>query len=145
MVAYASCGCSRVAFYYLAARGRLAAFFPNHGMTPARFLALTPALLVLVLLNGLREELWFRGLFLQRYERFLGPGAANVLTALIFTAFHVQVQYTPQLLPFLGFTFILGLILGSLMQRSGSLLGSVLFHAGSDIPIFVVYLSYVST
>jgi uncharacterized protein len=98
-----------------------------------------------VLLNGLREELWFRGLFLKRYERFLGPGASNVLTAIIFTSFHVQVQYTPQLLPFLGFTFILGLVLGSLMQRSGSILGSVLFHAGSDIPIFLVYLLYVST
>jgi membrane protease YdiL (CAAX protease family) len=62
-------------FYYLAARGRTAAFFPNNGITPSRFLALTPALLVLVLLNGLREELWFRGLFLKRYEQFPAFGA----------------------------------------------------------------------
>jgi uncharacterized protein len=132
-------------FYYLAARGRTAVFFPHSGVTPLRFLALTPALLVLVLLNGLREELWFRGLFLQRYGQFLGPWTSNLLTAVIFTSFHVQVQYALYLLPFLGFTLVLGLICGYLMQRSGSLIGPVLFHAGSDIPIFLAYLSYVST
>lgn len=132
-------------FYYLAARGRTAAFFPNNGITPSRVVALTPALLVLVLLNGLREELWFRGLFLKRYGQFLGPWPSNLLTAIIFTSFHVQVQYALHLLPFLGFTFVLGLFLGYLMQRSGSLIGPVLFHAGSDIPIFVAYLSSFST
>jgi membrane protease YdiL (CAAX protease family) len=34
-------------------------------------------------------------------------------------------------------------VLGFLTQKSGSILASVLFHAGSDIPIFLVYLSYV--
>jgi uncharacterized protein len=134
-----------LAFYYLAARGRTAAFFPHSAVTPSRFLALTPALLVLVLLNGLREELWFRGLFLQRYGQFLGPWTSNLLTAVIFTSFHVQVQYALHLVPFLGFTLALGLICGYLMQRSGSLLGPVLFHAGSDIPIFLAYLSYLSS
>ena len=134
-----------LAFYYLAARGRTATFFPHSAVSPSRFLALTPALLVLVLLNGLREELWFRGLFLQRYGQFFGPWTSNVLTAVIFTSFHVQVQYALHLLPFLAFTFVLGLICGYLMQRSGSLIGPVLFHAGSDIPIFLAYLSYVST
>jgi uncharacterized protein len=134
-----------LAFYYLAARGRTAAFFPHSAITPSRFLALTPALLVLVLLNGLREELWFRGLFLQCYGQFLGPWTSNLLTAVIFTSFHVQVQYALHLLPFLGFTLALGLIFGYLMQRSGSLIGPVLFHAGSDIPIFLAYLSYVSS
>jgi len=134
-----------LAIYYLAARNRTEAFFPNNGITPSRFLALTPALLVLVLLNGLREELWFRGLFLKKYERFLGPWPPNLLTAIIFTSFHVQVQYALHLLPFLGFTFFLGLLFGYLMQRSGSLLGPTLVHAGSDIPIFLAYLSYVST
>jgi len=131
--------------YYLAARGRTEAFFPNNGITPTRFLALTPALLVLVLLNGLREELWFRGLFLKRYERFLGQWPSNLLTAIIFTSFHVQVQYALHLLPFLGFTLVLGLFFGYLMQRSASILGPAILHAGSDIPIFLGYLSYVST
>jgi membrane protease YdiL (CAAX protease family) len=133
-----------IAFYVLAARGRTAAFFPNSGVSFSHFLALTPALLVLVLCNGLREELWFRGLFLKKYGRFLGRWSSNVLAAVIFTSFHVQVQYALHILPFLGFTLILGLVFGYLMQKSGSLLGPAILHAGSDIPIFLAYLSYVS-
>jgi membrane protease YdiL (CAAX protease family) len=131
-------------FYRVTMSGRAERFFPNNGVTLARFLALTPALLVLVLCNGLREELWFRGLFLKKYAQFLSPLSSNMLSAIIFAAFHAQVTYTPALLPFLGITFLLGLFLGYLMQKSGSVLASVLFHAGSDIPIFLVYLSYAS-
>jgi membrane protease YdiL (CAAX protease family) len=131
-------------FYRFTMSGRAERFFPNNGVTPARFLELTPALLVLVLCNGLREELWFRGLFLKKYAQFLGPLSSNMLSAFIFAAFHVQVTYTPALLPFLGITFLLGLFLGYLMQKSGSVLASALLHAGSDIPIFLVYLSYAS-
>ena len=133
-----------VLFYYLAARGFSARFFPNNGVTLPRFLALTPALIILVLSNGLREELWFRGLFLKKYGRFLGPLASNLLSAFIFASFHVAVTYSRSLPLFLGIALIQGLILGYLMQKSGSLLASVVFHAGMDIPIFLVYLSYAS-
>jgi membrane protease YdiL (CAAX protease family) len=135
-----------VLIYFLAARGRTESFFPTHGaVTPSRLLTLTPALVVLVLLNGFREELWFRGLFLNKYGRFLGPLTSNVLAAVIFTAFHVQVRYSASITLFLGYTLVLGLILGWLMQRTGSLWASAIFHAGTDIPIFLVYLSFAST
>ncbi len=131
--------------YFLVARGRTAAFFPTHGpVTASRLLSLTPALVILVLLNGLREELWFRGLFLNRYGAFLSPLSSNVLAAVIFTSFHVQVQYAASILPFLVYTLINGLILGWLMQRTRSILAPAIFHAGTDIPIFLVYLTYVS-
>ena len=133
-----------VLFYLLSFSGRAQGLFPNGGVTPTRILALTPALIVLVLCNGLREELWFRGLFLKKYGAFLSPFASNVLSAVIFASFHVQVRYTPALLPFLVITLILGLIFGYLMQKSGSVLTSTLFHAGSDVPIFLVYLASVS-
>lgn len=132
--------------YFLAARGRTEGFFPTHGgITTSRFLALTPALVVLVLLNGFREELWFRGLFLNKYGTFLSPLSSNALAAVIFTAFHVQVQYSASILPFLAYALIIGLILGWLMQRTKSILAPAIFHAGTDIPIFLVYLSYAST
>ena len=131
-------------FFLLAASGRSALFFPNNGVTFSRFLALTPALLVLVLCNGLREELWFRGLFLKKYGRFMGPFASNLLAAIIFASFHVQVQYSRSLPIFLAIALIQGLILGFLMQKSKSILAPAIFHAGTDIPIFLVYLSYVS-
>lgn len=131
--------------WFLALRGRTVSFFPIHGeLTTSRFLSLTPALVVLVLLNGLREELFFRALFLKKYGRFLSPAVANVLAAVIFTSFHVEVKYAASVLIFLVYTLINGLILGWLMQRSGSLLASTLFHAGTDIPIFLVYLSYAA-
>ncbi len=54
------------------------------------------------------------------------------------------VQYTRSLLPFLGITMILGLWLGYLMQRSGNIVAPGIFHAGSDIPIYLAFLSYTS-
>jgi len=132
-------------FYLFTASGRAQRFFPNNGVTLSRFLALTPALIVLVLCNGLREEVWFRGLFLKKYGTFLGPLSSNMLSAIIFASFHVQVTYTPALVPFLGIALVSGLFYGYLMQKSGSVLASAIFHAGMDIPIFLVYLSYAST
>jgi len=131
--------------YFLVARGRTASFFPTHGaVTVSRLLSLTPALVVLVLLNGFREELWFRGLFLNKYGALLSPLSSNVLAAVIFTSFHVQVQYAASILPFLAYTLINGLILGWLMQRTRSILAPAIFHAGTDIPIFLVYLTYAA-
>ncbi len=131
-----------VLYFLFTLSGRAATLFPNNGVTRGQFLAFTPAIIVLVLCNGLREELWFRGLFLNKYGRFLSPFASNALSAIIFASFHVQVHYTPALIPFLIFALVLGLLFGFLMQKSGSLLPSLIFHAGSDIPIFLVYLSY---
>jgi membrane protease YdiL (CAAX protease family) len=48
-------------------------FIPIQGtMTVGRYLALSPALLVMVISNGFEEEFLFRGLFLQRYGVFFG-------------------------------------------------------------------------
>jgi len=48
-----------------------------------------------------------------------------------------SIAYTPFTAGFVLFTFVLGLLWGSLMQRTGGVLGPVLFHAGSDIPVFL--------
>ncbi len=131
--------------YFLALRGRTESFFPTNGpITSSRILSLTPALIVLVLLNGFREELWFRALFLNKYAPFLGPVISNVLAAVIFTSFHVQVSYSASLLVFLAYALLNGLILGWLMQTSKSIVAPMLFHAATDIPIFLVYLTYAS-
>ena len=45
-----------LAFYLFAATGRAQRFFPNNGVTLSRFLALTPALIVLVLCNGYQRR-----------------------------------------------------------------------------------------
>jgi len=91
-------------------------------------------ILVWVLSNGLREELWFRELFLKKYESLLGAKTSNFLQAIIFSLAHVGVQYTPILLIFLVIVLFLGLACGFIMQKTDSLLGSALFHAGANIP-----------
>ena len=129
-------------FYSLTMTGLLQLFFPSN-ISLTRFLSLTPVILALTLSNGLREELWFRGLFLKKYEKFLSPSISNLLQASIFASFHLQAHYTPFLLVFVGITFMLGLWLGHLMRASGNILGPAVFHAGADIPIFLVFLSQI--
>jgi len=102
-----------------------------------RVIAWAPWILVFVLSNGLLEESMYRGLFLKKYEALLGPEAANVLQALVFCTIHLSVSYAPEPYLFVALTFLLGLAWGGLAQRTDSLLGSVLFHAGTDIPVII--------
>jgi uncharacterized protein len=121
-------------------------FFPTHGtMTTSHVLALTPALVTVVLGNGFLEELVFRGLFLRKYNVIFGPYLANAVQAAIFALAHVGVSYTPFALLFIALiVFPLGLLLGYLMRSSNGIVAGTLFHAGADIPIYLAFLSYVS-
>ena len=110
------------------------AFFPLLGQAGGwnRLVSLAPWILTFVLANGFAEELLFRGLFLKRYEPFLGKGLSNLLAALTFTLLHLQVTYVSELAVFLLVLFPLALVWGWLIQKTGSLWGSALFHAGAD-------------
>ena len=96
-----------------------------------------PWIFVFVLSSGLLEESMYRGLFLKKYEALLGPRTANFLQALVFCTIHLSVAYTPEPYAFVALTFFLGLAWGWMAQRTDSLLASVLFHAGTDIPIIL--------
>ena len=102
----------------------------------------SPLILVIVLANGVREELLYRGIFLKKYEPVLGLRSSNLLQAIIFSLSHSvagrgNITYTPFLIVLVLQTFLLGLAWGYIMQRTDSMLGSILFHAGSDIAIFL--------
>jgi membrane protease YdiL (CAAX protease family) len=72
----------------------------------------------------------------------LGKGLSKLLAASVFTLVHVQVTYTTDLVQFLLILFPLSLIWGNLMQKTDSLWGSVLFHAGADcMIIFGIFAS----
>lgn len=126
--------------------------FPVHRLVPTngtvslgRYLALSPALLVMVLSNGLQEESLFRGLFLQKYNRFFGIHTSNLLQALIFAAAHAGVTYTPFVLVFIALIiFPVGLIAGYLMRTTKGMLAPTIFHAGIDIPLYLAFLTYAS-
>ena len=102
-----------------------------------------PWILVFILANGLLEEVLFRGLFLGRLEPLVGKWPANLLTAIAFTAAHMQVGYAPDMVLFLVVLFGLAVAWGYLMQKSESALGPSIFHAGADtlimLQIFAMY------
>lgn len=108
---------------------------------PSKLASLAPWILLFVVANGFMEELLFRGLFLGRYQRLIGAWPAIISTALSFTLAHMQVKYAPELIAFLVVLLGLSIAWGWLMQRTESLWGSALFHAGADLmiilPIFV--------
>jgi sodium transport system permease protein len=77
--------------------------------------------LVVALTPALCEETFFRGLMLSGLRRW-GPWAAIGITALLFGLLHGSIY---RLLP----AFMLGLVLGYAVWRSGSLYCSILIHA----------------
>ena len=122
----------------------LLAYLPlaNRPGISGKLLSLTPWILLFVFSNGFMEELLFRGLFLKRYEPFLGKGLSNLLTAVVFALTHIQVTYAAQMLQFLLIVLVLSLIWGYLIQKTESLWGAALFHAAGDcLIIFAAYAS----
>jgi membrane protease YdiL (CAAX protease family) len=119
---------------------------PTNGpLTLARFLGLTPALLVVSLSNGFEEEVLARGLFLQKYEPFFGVRTSNVLQAIVFSAAHAEVTYTPSLLLFLVVCiFPLGLFAGFLMRTTNGVLTPGIFHGALDMGIYLAFLTYAT-
>jgi membrane protease YdiL (CAAX protease family) len=110
-------------------------FFNGQNLSWRRILPWAPWVLIFCLANALNEELLFRGLFFGRLQPFLGRFAVNLLIAIPFTLMHTGVEYTANLLIFVGMLFPLSLAWGWLLQKTDSLWGSVLFHAAMDIPI----------
>ncbi len=78
-------------------------------------------LFLFALLPGVCEELLFRGAFFGLWRPKSSPGATVLVTALVFGLFHLSVfRFFP--------TFALGLVLGVLRVRSGSVLPAMLAH-----------------
>ena len=116
--------------------------FQGQNLTAAKAGSWTLPILITVFANGFREEMLYRALFLKKYAPLLGSRSSNVLQAIIFSLSHTVagrgvVAYTPYTFALVLFTLALGLVWGFVMQRTNGIWGSVLFHAGSDIPVFL--------
>jgi membrane protease YdiL (CAAX protease family) len=100
-------------------------------------------LLVFVCANAIMEELWFRAIFLKRYESIVGRLAAILVTSAVFGASHVSVTYEfPGGDVVFGIVvFVLGVVGAYSMYKTDSLIGAVLFHAGYDLTIIVPVLN----
>jgi membrane protease YdiL (CAAX protease family) len=125
----------------------LFAFFEAHdmGISNRRLFSLAPWILTFVCANGFFEELMSRGLFLKKFEPFLGAFLSNLLTAFVFGVGHAGVTYTTDVLVFAAITFIFALIWAYLMQKTGALWASALFHAGADTLLIIGIFSGIKT
>ncbi len=125
--------------FLLAAAGSfpMATLFKAQDLSLARVMPWIPWLLAYVLANAAMEEAMFRGLFLRKLEPFFGKFLSNLLVAFVFTGLHGTVTYSADNLIFLAVTFPLALVWGWIMQKTDSVWGSILFHAGMDIPIML--------
>jgi membrane protease YdiL (CAAX protease family) len=115
------------------------------GISNRRLLEFAPWILSFVLANGFFEELMSRGLFLKKFEPFLGAPLSNLLTGFVFAIGHAGVTYSSDVLVFVAVTFVFALIWGYIMQKTGSLWGSALFHAGADTVIIIGMFAGVKT
>ena len=120
--------------------------FPLNGaLTVERFIALSPALLVVALSNGFEEEFLFRGMMLSSFGGFLGPWSANLLQAALFAGAHLGVTYTPSAIVFVVCIVLpLGLVAGYLTRKTHSVLTPAIFHGALDIAIYLTFLTAVS-
>lgn len=111
------------------------------GRRPDQLFCLLPWLLAGVLLNGIREEIWFRGVLLRPFGETLGFGRGNIGQSILFALPHLTVTWTNANLGVMVATFALGIALGLLARASSSLLAPVLVHAAVDIPVWLGILA----
>jgi membrane protease YdiL (CAAX protease family) len=99
--------------------------------------------LVFSIVNGFMEELWLRGIFLNRFAPMIGIHGAVWVTSLIFASMHGFAFYFDPfaLIFFFVNTLSLGLACGYLIMKSDSLWGAVIIHAASDFFLFIAVLA----
>lgn len=119
----------------------VANLFGAQNLTLERIYPWLPWILIFICFNALNEELLFRGLFLGKVQPILGRFSSNLVLAIPFVLHHTGVTYTNDALLFLAYLIPLSLAWGYITQKTDSLIGAFLFHAGTDIPVILVIFS----
>lgn len=124
-------------FVFLSMLTILIAFFTYE------YVPIISKILYYLFIVGLGEELLFRGYFQSSFNRFFGKsfkianvkfGWGLVLSAALFGLMHALVV-APPIWPWSLFTFMIGLTLGFIREKDGSILAAVLLHAMLDMPL----------
>jgi membrane protease YdiL (CAAX protease family) len=112
--------------------GYLEAFRRLHeALRPSGVADALVSLLAIAVIPAVCEELLVRGIVLPSLVRPAGPWGAIVISAVVFAVIHLDPYRTP-------FTLVLGLALGFLRVRTGSLLACVVAHAVLNALTFAV-------
>ncbi|MEM8892283.1 MAG: CPBP family intramembrane glutamic endopeptidase [Bacteroidota bacterium] len=124
-------------FVLLSLLSCLIAFF-SYGSVP-----LISKILYYIFIVGLGEELLFRGYLQSAFNRYFGKpfqignvkfGYGLLLASLLFGLIHALVV-APPVWPWALFTFMMGLTLGYIREKDGSILAPILLHAMLDMPL----------
>ena len=102
--------------------------------------AALPWILIFLFSNAFMEELWFRALFLKKLEPLLGRTTSLAITSIVFAIVHISSIYVIDILLFMVALLALGWLWGYLMQKTNSIWGSVLIHAGADLLVIMGFL-----
>lgn len=94
-------------------------------------------LIALAIVPALCEELFFRGFLLRAFRSAMSPAVAIVVSAMLFGLFHVLVRDALMLERFPP-TALLGLVLGWLAIRTGSLWPGVVLHVVHNTTILLL-------
>jgi len=118
----------------------LAPSFGVRGVGLPFVLSLAPYLSIVALLNGPKEELLYRGLFLQRYDAFLPRRSTNLLSTIVFALSVVEPEYFAQLIGAVLVSLVGGLLFVRLMRRTNSIIASGICEGASTIPIYLIVI-----
>ena len=111
------------------------------------YIPVVSKILYFLFIVGLGEELLFRGYIQSSFNRYFGKpfkignvqfGWGLFLSSLLFGMMHALVV-VPPLWPWALFTFVMGLSLGFIREKDGSILSAVLLHAMLDMPLVFFY------
>jgi len=118
----------------------LAPSFGVRGVGLPFVLSLAPYLSIVALLNGPKEELLYRGLFLQRYDAFLPRRSTNFLSTIVFALSVVEPEYFAQLVAAVLVSLVGGLLFVRLMRRTNSIIASGICEGASTSPIYLIVI-----
>ncbi len=118
--------------------------FGGKAIGQERFVQAIVAVLAFSIIGGIFEELWFRGLLLNRITPILGESQGNVYQAAVFGFFEAVMFYTVTGIAFdLAFIILISAIAGYYWGRSTlktkSLWSPMLLHAG----LYVLITLYI--
>jgi len=92
------------------------------------------------MLQGLAQELQFRGLLLGSLEQITTPLRANLTQSVVFGLAHLAIVYQGPVAPFVPVTMALGFLLGLATQRTNSLWPAIVVHMVADVAVLVAVL-----
>jgi membrane protease YdiL (CAAX protease family) len=94
------------------------------------------SLILLVAIQPVAEEIFFRGFLLEKIESFAGGNIAILLTSVLFGLAHAAYnKITPILLP-----IIMGIILGYVVVKTKNLYSSIIAHVCYNVGVLIFAL-----